>query len=161
MTTFNGAGKIHIMPINKIRFNFQNFTDFDFEITEIEAESSYNISTIQKQDGRGLARVLGGQVEMQIYVPYNYYKTNNLIYLLDKYKNKPKVNSSDSTECFWVRLTIGGDGAINQTDALLLVLNNLYGNVGIAWQIESVEYRPRLIVSINAIYKNYNNILWG
>ncbi|HOV92258.1 MAG TPA: hypothetical protein PLC04_04160 [Candidatus Kapabacteria bacterium] len=162
------SGKIHLIPIKLIQFDGVNIDDYDLWIWDLEAESSYSIAQYIRNDDRGMQRVLGYQVQATIYVPHNDYKNNGMLERLNWFCNKSHVTNADSAEHIHIMLNSGGSkgamppvgGLINATDlSQQIFLCNLNGNVGVNWEIESVQWRPRLKITINAFQKNLTDLI--
>ncbi len=157
------ADKINLMPINGIRIckHGEGIDDIIY-IHNIEAESSYNIKPILRHDHLGNSRTLGYKIDITVYIAHNL-----LTQLPD---GEPDIihelnNIWSLGVDYYHFILMIGDAAINppasgyintsQNIGMWLELRNPVLNI----EIESVVYRPRLIIKTNYFSKTLTGIL--
>lgn len=160
---------IALMPLRAITIfdNINNLTLF-----QLEAESSYQIVPITRTNDEGGQKSIAYKLNATIYCPFNKPLDRNeedFIGLLDKLKTNVSVtlalgdietwsgfneeeNETNITNLNYYLVTkpinCTGGGYI-QTDA----------NANITYEIESVEFRSRLIIRVQAFMRSlYNNL---
>lgn len=160
------AGNVELMPITSILL--QQFDpdgaevsiyNVNLAITNIEAESNYRMSPITKKTFLGKTKTLGYMAEATIYIPYNEYQTNNLrtIFenvLIHNYQivlflgtSKPTISGYNPPE------------PINSTAGMLINWYYSGYNPSHTIEIESVEYRPRMILKLSQFLPKLSNII--
>ncbi len=146
------AGVINLLPITRLQL-YKYASGERIIIDQIETESSYKITPITRLADSGLAKVLGYNYEITIYVPFNLFDSNGLLEAIENLKNEENVITY---------LTIGGGGSyvppeppktINCTAQQILAISHTKPYA----ELESVELRPRTIIHINGFTKQLNN----
>ena len=164
------AGKVNLMPIRAASFYYpvtrivegEEVQGYDFlDIYNIESESSYNIKPVIKPNfNNGGLVTLGYTVEVKLYISYN--KFNDTVDEVS-YKILDNLEYIRKTG-FDFQLIIGHAMPANTTH-LPKQINSTDGawiDVGrfttLSWEIESVEFRPRIIINLNGFVKNYSDL---
>lgn len=172
MTNYLGSiDKILLLPIRSVGFieEFSGSTqENDFALYEIEKESAYSVLPILRADDGGGQRTIGYKVEATIYTPHNKFSSNGLMAKLERFaKKSKKVTNPNDDNHYHIVLSTGTaislpelkGGSLNSTGKQTITLCNLNGNVSLNWAIESVEYRPRMKISITSNFKNYSYLI--
>jgi len=153
---------INTMPITGLSLHTReawgDSKDFDFVIHDVEGESSYSIENVMRTTSYGSEVKLGDKFECNIYLPYNHL-TNNIITNLHTLGKRYAIN-----------ILLGGQQAmtdvnsyevpevINATAKGRLFINDTTLPITICrFKIESIELRPRIILTWNLFIKNYNS----
>jgi hypothetical protein len=142
------AGSIHLMPIRTA--DFYIYEEHKHVIIEqLEQESSYHITPVTRNTSKGTNVTLGYNLEASIYVPHNAYNNNGLL---------QELTAMPENELVFLYLNVGyGNGyvspppkPINFTKGMTVFFYDIKPEI----EIESVEYRPRLIIRIKTFSKN-------
>jgi hypothetical protein len=148
---------IKLMPIRAISLKIPNSEGMNenLNIAQLESESSFNIDQITKNDMTGRVLVITNKITGTFYIPHNLYKNNNLLSQLETYKN---------AESFTIIL---GNSSIPPNDFIDVapIIYNASGELKIKLthfdyflSVESVEFRPRIKLSLTAYESNINNL---
>lgn len=153
--TFNQiATSIKRMPIRAIRFYLGIENDFDIlDIFQIESESSFIITPMKKPTSSGGYITIGFKWEIKLYIPHNIYKNNFLLAYLDdirRYGVNARLYLGTAAPD-----TVVAPAAINSDEGLELIIGS---NASISYSIESIEFRPRLILTIDNVTKAISGI---
>ena len=153
MTEYKGCkSSIYLMPINYLEFEMVNDISKKFIIYELEKESNYKITNYGRNTDFGTIKKIGYKLEGNFYVPHNLYSSNNLLGNLENFMNKPTAASNLDANHLHVTLKLG-ETAINSYNDMTILICNLNGSVGLTYEIEGVEFRPRLIIHLVHICK--------
>lgn len=151
------GGQVALMPLRCLSFYLASalgYADSHFlDIYHPEAESSFSLKPITRKDHKGNSRTLGWNFEGTFYFPQNLYKDNGLTENLEEMRTKGfdlQLIGGDQTPF----VSAGIPRQYNSTDGYWLDLN---GEGSLNWEIESIEFRPRLIIHITAFVKNILN----
>lgn len=142
------AGAINLLPIRSLAIYLNDTTDY-IAFEQLEKESSYNITPITKTNSFAEIITLGYKFELSCYLPYNLYHSNELL-------DKIELINNHSDNSGILRLGNSSDIAytqpeiINATSSMKIVINN----IKLSYEIEGVEYRPRMILKLSKIIKN-------
>jgi len=168
------AGSINILPIRAVSF-YDNENAEGLHFFQIEAESSYKILPITRPHYKGGNITVGYKVEANIYVannPFNQYNYD-LVNRLEKLKNRKirtllALGKIEPTDAAWAKPPEEYAGhldfplqehlrtkVINATNKMVVDFGD---NLTFQYEIESVEYRPRLIIKMYGILDNPANI---
>lgn len=148
---------IKLLPIRAIQLFSQILYldpyDANLIIYHTEKESNYKLTPITKIDDEGKSVVIGYKFEANIYVSYNDYINNNLIYYLDEiFKGRYTFSLCLGNAVPWTdeELELEPPPIINSTGGMRIsIANGMSHN----YEIEGVEYRPRMIIHFNATLK--------
>lgn len=160
---FNKITDTKLMPIRAISFYLTTSRGYSethfFEILHLEKESSYRITPKTRRTHRNEYRTLGYFYEMNLYVPHNQYSSNGLLNKLEEMTAKgfdsqlvlgnhiTPVNTTEND----------GHGVINATSGMWMD-NNTDSMESMHFEIEGVEYRPRLIMRIKGFTNNPSSL---
>lgn len=142
----NIADSIRLIPIRSIQINEPDEDRWTI-IDQLEAESSYRIVPITKNNQYGNSVILYSNIEITCYVPHNDYVNNGLIERLDEINlatNQMHLKTGEIDDFLYTP-----SKTINYTNKQKIILPN----IRIAYEIESVEYRPRMILRIRKTLK--------
>ena len=148
---------VHIIPFMALyMFYNSDFTAF----SNIEAESSYRYSAITRPNSKGGQRFLGYRVEIKTYVPHTTY-IDETVYgesMLERL-NTLVNNRHDVQLLLGKRVTTlpaehRGDRS-NATEGLWVEFHRL---LRMTYEIESVPYKPRLIITHSGIVPKINMV---
>lgn len=149
------ASTVKLMPIIRAMF-YVYYEQRYIIIDHLEAESSYRISPVLRKNHYGNQKTLGYNYDFSLYVPHNLYNTNTLLNELEALKTK---------ELVYLYLTIGSGGSYVPPKPMDAINYNAqqdihFGNIKLTIEIESVEYRPRMILRISGFKKNLEQIFF-
>ncbi len=160
------AGNVELMPIRSILMQQFDPNDKDVSvynatlvINNLEAESSYRIAPITRTTFLGQTKTIGYKFEATLYIPYNEYQTNNLRSILEN------VFIYDYLITFFLgtyKPTISGYNPpepVNSTAGMSINFYRNGYNPSHTLEIESVEYRPRLILRLYQFLPDIRNII--
>lgn len=162
--TFNRiTTSIKRMPIRALRITADEIVDeellvglreaFILDLFHIESESSYSFQEITKPNSNGGIVTLAYRWEVKIYVPHNIYKSNNLMSLLDslhaygQYSAKVYLGTAEVPD-------VTNPEAINSDDSMVIDI----GTASFSYHPESVEFRPRLIITFSGVSKTIKDM---
>lgn len=160
------AGNVELMPIRGILL--QQFDPDDKEISvynvnlainNLEAESNFKITPITRNTFWGQTKTLGYKAEASIYIPYNEYQTNNLRTI---FENVLIHNYHISLYLGTAKPTITGYNPPNPINSTAGMIINFYRsgyNPSHTIEIESVEYRPRMILKLSQFLPDIRQII--
>lgn len=164
---------INLLPIRAASFvDNLHLEQTDFFL--LEAESNYKISPVTRQIYLGGNVTLGYNAEVNLYVPINFFNWYNssMMIRLEKLKGRT-INSKlvlgnyEPTDSGWSNPPdeIGDftfplnentqTKIINATDKMIIDFGN---NLTFNYEIEGVEYRPRVIIHLSGFIKSTINI---
>ncbi|MFA5432100.1 MAG: hypothetical protein WC319_04410 [Candidatus Paceibacterota bacterium] len=159
------AGNVELMPIRSIVLQQFDPDDKDISvynvnlaINNLEAESNFKITPITKNTFWGQVKTLCYRVDATVYIPYNEYQTNNLRTIFEN------VLIYDYLMFFYLgkaEPTISGynpPDPINSTAGMIINFYRNGYNPSHTIEIESVEYRPRMILRISQLLPDIRNI---
>lgn len=152
------ATTIKRMPIRALRFEITSMygitgDDRILDFFTIESESSYTLDPITKPTSSGGIVTIAYRINAKIYIPHNRYDQN----LIMAYFNAMQTYGNYYVRLYLGNETIGGVTApdvINADAGMTLQLQSS----SFSYQIESVEYRPRLIITLSSVEKNISGI---
>ncbi len=158
------AGSVNLLPIRAVSFyDFDNAEGLHF--FQIEAESSYKLLPITRPHYKGGNITVGFRAEANIYIannPFNQYNAD-LIIRLEKLKGRYIhtqliLGLSEPNDTAWLYPPAEITGhleyplqdhlrtkVMNATDKMIVDFDT---NLSFNYEIESVEYRPRLIIRL-------------
>lgn len=160
------AGNVNLLPITSILL--QQFDpegkdvsvyNANLVITNLEAESSYRFPPITKTTFTGKTITLGYKFEATIYIPYNEYHTNNLRMILEKVFIYDYILTISLGTYNSVVSGYNPPEPVNSTAGLFINLYRKGYNPSHTIEIESVEYRPRMIIRFNQFLPDLKNII--
>lgn len=141
------ANQFKLLPMRAVKI--MDFTNSNtIIIHNLESESSYNIKPKTKTNRFGDTIVLGYDVEINIYIPYNNFDSNAILRNIENMKisqmdielGNAVISSPAHTQ----------PRVINYTASGVLSLFNLVQTI----EMESVEFRPRAIMRIKKFLKD-------
>jgi len=137
------------MPITRAQFYIYNEQKYII-IDQIEAESSYQISPIQRKTHSGKQKTLGYNYEVNLYVPHNLYWASTLL---------EELEALNSKELVQLYITIGSGGSYIPPKPTISINYNsqqiiFFHDIKLTIEIESVDYRPRAILRISGFKKS-------
>ena len=172
---FKIINNIGLLPIRGVSFCDVDNSD-KLHLFQLESESSWTITPIQRQTSQGTPITLAHRAELTLYPMLNFFglssSTQALTVLLDSWKNKEiytqlLLGNVDSDKTDWRYKPADGAGgltyplnsslltkSVNSTGSM--VLN--FGNMRFQFEFEYVEFRPRAIIRLYAIIKQLNSI---
>lgn len=144
---------IKLLPIRAISLKIPNGEGMNeyLNIAQLESESSFNIDQMTRNDMTGKIIIITNKISGSFYIPHNLFKNNNLLSLLETYKNAESFN------------IILGNAQIplNDFTDVAPVVYNASGELKIkisdfdySFNIESVEFRPRIKLNLIGYVKN-------
>lgn len=164
-TIFKNSTDIKLLPLRAVQLfsliALSDPYDANLIIYKPEKESNYKITNITVKNDNGKFVTIGQKFEANIYVSYNEYQTNNLIFHLDEiFKSRYTLSLYFGNATPWTDplLALTSPAVINKTGGLRISIAN---GVSHWHEIEGVEYRPRMIIHFEASLKgklNANNI---
>lgn len=164
---FKSATNIKLMPIRALQMFSQTDWldpyDANLVIYKLEKESNYKITNITTETDTGNQITIGQRFEANLYISYNDYVNNNLIHYLDEiFKSRYTLSLCLGDAVPWTdpELEITPPPIINSNNALRLSFAN---GVSHWYEIEGVEFRPRMIIHFTVILKGKlldNNIFY-
>jgi len=161
------ADQVLLLPVKAISFFLKEVygyvEDHYLNIWNLEAESSYRITPVTKKDQKGNMRTLGYNFEGNFYVPHN-------DYMWTYYVNNPLVAYLEQIKTMGAELVLVlGSGVVPITELDEVTEPRIVNSTGagyliieidrLSYEIESVEFRPRLIIHINKFIKDIADIL--
>ena len=157
MTFDHIATTIKRMPIRALRMIALIANGFTADVTldffTVESESTYTLEPITKPTSNGGVVTVAYRWSAKIYIPHNLYDRNQIISVLDVFQSKRVYDA----QLFLGNKTISGvtpPDIINADDGMYLNLSNKT----FLYQIESVEFRPRLIITFSGVTKGISGI---
>lgn len=166
-TIFKNATDIKLLPLRAIQLFSQVLYldpyDANLIIYNTEKESNYKITNVTAKNDNGKYVIIGQKFEANIYIPYNLYQDNGLIFHLDEvFKGRYTLSMCFGNAIPWTEpeLELTPPPIINKTGELRISIAN---NVSHWYEIEGVEYRPRMIIHFEANLKGKlltNNIFY-
>jgi hypothetical protein len=166
MTNFDGiSNSIFLMPLKSIKF-YNSATPTDehtFTLFYPEQESSWKATKVEVPHSEGGTKVLGWNLDFTLYIPHNDFSLNNSNKpqkFVDYFRAKSKNIKSTSDDNHYHVMIYLGDSA-NSTGSLDLFLCNYNGRLSISYEMEQVEFRPRMILYINYFQKTLDSIFTG
>lgn len=171
------AHSINLLPIRAVSY-FDEYHNEGLHFFQLEAESSYRITPIHRNHFEGYVVAVGLKVEAKLYVANNVFNQYeyDLITRLDKLQNRNVytriiLGDTEPTDTAWSNPPIEWQGhldfplqsnlhtkVMNATDKMVVDLGN---NCGFSYEVESSEYRPRLIISHSGVIKSMSEIKFG
>lgn len=149
----NIQNSIYLMPLRAIQL-YEIALEEWTAIEHLESGSNYRITAIVKRNQKGANVTLGYNLELTAYVPHNDYVNNGLIERIDR------INSAE----FQLHFKMGYGDDIIYTPPKTINFNNkqkiVIENTKLVMEIESAEYRPRMILRANQFIKNLQNIFY-
>lgn len=167
------TGEIELMPVSFIAFceatDSEEYTWHSFFV--LEKESAWNFKPITRPSFEGGSITLGYKFEGTFYIPQNQYSDNGILAELNAFIVNLGITASSAAQAEGDRprfeLVLGdcevlSSGAlglednlpstikvpwINSTSAMRISLDN----TSVTYEIESIEYRPRMIIRVTAI----------
>ena len=167
------AGKVNLMPIRAASFYYpvthivegEEVAGYDFlDIYNIESESSYNIKPVTRPNFNiGGLVTLGFTVDIKLYLSYNKFNdtTGGVSYkILEnlEYIRKAGFDFQLIIGHAMPAITTHPPKQINSTDGAWIDVGTF---TTLNWELESVEYRPRIIININGFVKNFSDLEIG
>lgn len=157
----NFANEAFLMPIRAVEFYSQvdwgDPYDANIVIHNLEAESSFNVTAITRNTHLGTIRRLGYKLEATLYIPYNRIGDNGLDFIFEELlKGRYSVTLILGTARGWTQNGYDPPKAINSTGGMKISISNYAMNHTI--EVESVEYRPRVVVKLFGFTKRLNEI---
>lgn len=160
------AGNVNLLPIREILINQldpdgkeTSVYNVNLVITNLEAESNYRFSPITKTTFTGNTITLGYKFEATIYIPYNEYHTNNLRTILENVIIYDYILTISLGTYNSVVSGYNPPEPVNSTAGLWINLYRKGYNPSHTIEIESVEYRPRMIIRFNQFLPDLRNII--
>lgn len=148
---------VHIIPFMALHmFYNSDFTSF----SNIEAESSYRYSPITRANSKGGQRFLGYRVEIKTYVPHTVYIDETtygesmLTRLNTLTQNRHDVQLLLGKRVVALPAEHRGE-TVNATEGLWLEFHRL---LRMTYEIESVPFKPRLIITHTGIVPKINMV---
>lgn len=159
----NFAGEVALMPIRGIQFFSQvewgDPYDANIIIHNLEAESSFRLSPITRNTHLGTIKRLGYRFEATLYIPYNKLYDNNLAFILEEVlKGRYSLSLILGTSRGWTENGYTPPKAINSTYGTRMSISSFSMNHSI--EIESVEYRPRVVLRLFGFVKRLSEIVF-
>lgn len=151
----NITNSIFLMPIRSIHF-YKTVEAEWLIIEQLEAESSFRVSPITRQNAKGFNVTIGYNIEIVCYVPHNDYGSNGLITKIEEINsvdNQIFLKMGNTSEIFY-----DAKDVLNATGKQRLIL---WEGAKTSMEFESVELRPRLILRINKIKRNLVNLFYS
>ncbi len=158
------AGKINLIPINGVRIckHGDGIEDIIY-IHNIEAESSYSIVPVTRQDHYRNNRTLGYIITVTVYIAHNL--------LINVPDGEPDIiqelnNIWSPGVKYYHFILMLGDSSINPPSSGYINTSKNKGmwielrNPVLNLEIESIEYRPRLIIRTNYFTKALLGVLF-
>lgn len=155
------ANKATLMPLRAIEFYSQidwgDPYDANVVIHNFEAESSFKISPVSRNTHHGTVRRLGYNFEATLYLPYNKLGENSFDFIFEELlKGRYSIVLCLGFAKGWSENGYIAPMAINTTYGMKVAISNFSMNHTI--EIESVEFRPRVIIRLFGFFKRFNNI---
>ena len=157
----NFANEVALMPIRAVEFYSQvdwgDPYDANIVIHNLEAESSFNINAVTRNTHLGTIKRLGYKFEATLYIPYDRLGENTLDFIFEEIlKGRYTLNLILGTARAWTQNGYDPPKAINSTSGMKISISNYALNHSI--EIESVEYRPRVVLKLYGFVKRLNEI---
>ncbi|HPD33977.1 MAG TPA: hypothetical protein PKV40_06525 [Candidatus Kapabacteria bacterium] len=156
------ANQVALMPIRGIQFyskvEWGDPYDANIIIHNLEAESSFRLSPITRNTHLGTIKRLGYKFEATIYLPYNKLQDNNLNFIFEEVlKGRYSISLLLGNAKGFTENQYEAPIPINTTSGLTFRLSNHNTNHSI--EIESVEYRPRVVLRLFGFVKRLLEIV--
>lgn len=151
---------VGLMPIRGVQFysqvSFGDPYDANIILHNLESESSLRIIPITRNTHLGTIRRLGYKLEVTLYIPYNKLNTNDGYELINSLEEILKSRYTVSLIFGTAKgFTSGGytpPAAINSTYGLKITTATYAMQHSV--EIETIEYRPRIILRLFGFVKN-------
>ena len=155
------ADKVALLPIRAVEFyslvDWGDPYDANIVIHNLEAESSFNIIAVTRNTHLGTIKRLGYKFEATLYIPYNNLAENSFDYIFEEVlKGRYTLSIILGTARAWTENGYNPPIAINSTAGMKISISNYALNHTI--EIESVEYRPRVVLKLFGFVKRLNDI---
>jgi hypothetical protein len=160
------TGAINIMPIRAVTFYDEENSE-GLHFFQIESESSWRITPVQRPHYQGGQIIIAYKCELTIYIPNNAFQHQSwkLINRLDKLNNryiktqiilgnKEIWDNQPDPQPPWFTYPLDAQlttKIINATDEMELDFSD---NLMFNYEIEQVEFRPRLIIRPSGYIKS-------
>jgi hypothetical protein len=159
----NFAGDVALMPIRAIEFyselEWGDPYDANVVIHNLEAESSFSITSVTRSTHLGTIKRLGYKFEATLYIPQNRLSQIDLAYIFEEVlKSRYSIALVLGTARAWTENGYEPPAAINSTSGMKISISNFAMNHSI--DIESVEYRPRVVLKLFGFVKKLNDIIF-
>jgi len=155
------AGEIVRMPITALKMAWNDGTDdVTVALHHLESESSFQITPVTRRNDVGANVVIMWLFDATLYIPHNDYSSNGIVDLL---------NDSMSHSVAYT-LYLGEPGAplilgylnpnyVNSDASGGISVSTANENAAHTFEIESVEYRPRIKMKITANSKDISDFV--
>lgn len=158
---YGSIGKINLLPLRAISFR-EEIEDFNLSFFNLESESSFKFTPKTRQRSDGTTAILGYDYEGNFYIPHNDLQslTNDLAFYVNR---QFTTNIVLGNSVSWLYK----DPSLDLTSNILLQQHNATANaiiflkskLSFAFEVESIELRPRTIIRQKGFISNNDLII--
>lgn len=154
------SNEFKLLPIRGIQFykriEWGDDIDVNVLIYGVESESSFRLMPITRPNHLGGIATLGYKLEATIYLPYNKLEEMKDIFNL-LLQGRYTLTLLLGNAVGYAEATITPPAVVNATGSAKI--QTAVNSVSHTFEIESVDYRPRLKIGLTAFSKNINGFL--
>jgi hypothetical protein len=158
---YGSIGKINLLPLRAVSFH-EEIEDTNLTFFNLEAESSFKFTPKTRQRTDGTIAVLGYDYEGNFYIPHNELQglTNDLAFYINRqFTSEIVLGNSVSWTLKDPTLDLASNILLQQHNATANTIIFLKAKMSFAFEVESIELRPRTIIRQKGFIPNNDLII--